>query len=73
MVDQALLEQALKLNDADRAELANAIWNTVDPDAVPVAPEVAALIDQRVADVETHPMQGRPVEDFIEELRARTR
>lgn len=71
MVNQALLDEALKLNDADRAELANAIWNTVDPEAVPVPDEVAALIDQRVADLEAHPMQGRPVEEFIAELRAR--
>lgn len=71
MVNQVLLEQAKQLSEAERVELADAIWQTVDADSLPVSPEVAALIDQRVAQVKANPMQGRPSEAVVAELRAR--
>ena len=71
MVNQVLLEQAKQLSEAERVELADAIWQTVDVDSLPVSPEVAALIDQRVAQVKANPMAGRSSDDVVADLRAR--
>lgn len=71
MVNQVLLEQAKQLSEAERVELADAIWQTVDADSLPVSSEIATLIDQRVAEVKANPMAGRPSDEVVAELRAR--
>ncbi len=71
MVNQTLLDQAKQLTVAERVELADAIWQTVDADSLPVTPEVAALIDQRVVQVKANPMAGRSSDEVVAELRAR--
>lgn len=70
MVDQALLQQAMKLSDAERAELADAIWHTIDPDALPVSPAELAFVEKRIAEADAHPEQSRPWEEARAELRA---
>lgn len=45
MVNQGFLEKAQQLEDADKVKLAEALLNSVHPDALPVASEEAALVE----------------------------
>jgi putative addiction module component (TIGR02574 family) len=71
MVDQALLEQMKRLGVEDRLEIIGALWDTIDPDTLPVEPEVATLIDERLADADADPLAGESWEDVRESLRLR--
>lgn len=71
MVNQVHLEKANPLSGAERVDVADAIWQTVDPDSPRGSPDVAALIDQRIAEVGANPMAGQAAEEVVEELRAR--
>jgi len=53
MVDRVLLEQVLQLGEPERREL----WAMIDSsfDDGYVSPEVAAIIDQRIAEADAHP------------------
>ena len=71
MVERALLEQMKGLGVDDRLEIIGALWDTIDPDALPVEPGVAALIDERLAEADADPLMGEPWEDVKESLRLR--
>lgn len=71
MVDRALLAQAKELGVAERIELINELWASIDADSLPVAPAEAALIDQRLADADADPLVGRSWEDVETSLRSR--
>ena len=71
MVDRALLEQMKRLGVEDRLEIIGALWDTIDPDALPVEPEVATLIDERLAESDADPLAGESWEDVKESLRLR--
>lgn len=71
MVDPTLLQQARRLDVADRIELINALWSTIDGDALPVSPEVAALVDQRILEADAEPSAGRPWDEVEHGLRDR--
>jgi putative addiction module component (TIGR02574 family) len=71
MVDRALLEQVRQLDDADRLELLGEIWDTLDADALPVTPEVADLIDKRIADADQDPGHSQPWSEVLADLRNR--
>ena len=71
MVDQALVERARSLEVAERVELINELWASIDQEALPVTPDEAALIDQRLAEADANPLAGRSWEDVEATLRAR--
>ena len=71
MVDPALLEQAMNSSIEERLAIIGELWDSIDHATRPVSPAVAALIDERVADAEANPLDGRPWEDVEQTLRAR--
>lgn len=73
MVDQALLSQAKGLGVAERVELINELWASIDADVLPVSPAEAALIDQRLDEADAEPLVGRSWEDIEASLRSRFR
>jgi putative addiction module component (TIGR02574 family) len=73
MVDQALLEQTKQLDVADRVELINELWASIDADSLPVSPAEAELIDQRLEDADAQPLVGRPWGELEASLRSRSR
>lgn len=73
MVDQTLLSQAKGLGVAERVELINELWASIDADVLPVSPAEAALIDQRLAEADVEPLVGRSWEDVEASLRSRIR
>lgn len=71
MVHQALLAQAKELGVAERVELINELWASIDADVLPVSPAEAALIDQRLAEADAEPLVGRSWEEVEASLRSR--
>lgn len=55
MVSTALISQVKTLSVADRLELIGAVWETLLPSEVPVTADEVALLDARLADLETNP------------------
>jgi putative addiction module component (TIGR02574 family) len=73
MVDQTLLTQAKGLDVAERVELINELWASIDADALPVSSAEAALIDQRLDEADAEPLAGRSWEAVEASLRSRIR
>lgn len=71
MVDHGLLSQAKELGVAERIELINALWASIDADSLPVTPAEAALVDQRLAEADANPLVGRSWDDVESSLRNR--
>lgn len=71
MVDHGLLERALRLDEGERRELVELLQDSLDN--TPVTPEVAALIDQRLAEADAHPEDFMTLDEFEREVRARRR
>lgn len=69
MVDQALLERALRLDESGRRELISVLQDSLGDGEV--SPEVAAIIDQRLAAADTTPDQFATLDDFEREVLAR--
>ena len=70
MVDQALLEQVMRLDESTRRELRDAIDDSLDDGYV--SSEIAAIIDQRIAEADANPEDSVTLEDFEREVRARS-
>ena len=68
MVDQELLERASRLDAEARRELRDALD---DSPPVEITPELAALLDERLADAEAHPEEGIPWEDVRGRMRTK--
>lgn len=71
MVNHALLAQAKGLGVAERVELINELWASIDADVLPVSPAEAALVDQRLAEADAEPLVGRTWKDVEASLRSR--
>jgi putative addiction module component (TIGR02574 family) len=71
MVDPVLVEQATSLSVDERLELIGAVWDSIDHSTRPVSPAVAALIEERVGDAQTNPLDGRSWKDVRQSLRER--
>ncbi len=69
MVDKALLEQVMRLDEPARRELRDALDASLDEGDVP--PGIAAIIHQRLADAIEHPEDSVALDDFEREVRAR--
>jgi putative addiction module component (TIGR02574 family) len=63
MIDETLLAKVASLSPADRLELIGAVWDTLSPDDLPVTDAERALLDARLADMETHPNDQSPWPD----------
>ena len=71
MVDQTILSQATRLDVAERVELINALWASIDADELPVPSTEADLVDQRLAEADVEPLVGRSWESVETALRRR--
>lgn len=70
-MDQALLERVLQLDADERRELVTAVQESLD-DEEPT-PEVAALIDERIAETDANPDDFVSLDEFEREVRANRR
>jgi putative addiction module component (TIGR02574 family) len=55
MIDESLMEQITKLEPAERLELIEAVWDSLSPDDLPLTEADRALLDARLADMESNP------------------
>ena len=55
MIDESLMEQIVRLEPTERLELIEAVWDSLSPDDVPVTKAERALLDARLADMESNP------------------
>ena len=69
MVAQALLEQVMRLDESTRRELRDAIEDSLDDRYV--SPEIAAIIDRRIAEADADPDGFMTLDDFEREVQAR--
>jgi len=60
MIDESLLAKVASLSPADRLELVGAVWDTLSPDDLPLTDAERALLDARLADVESNPEDQSP-------------
>jgi hypothetical protein len=69
VVEQTLLERVLRLDGSSRLEL----WAAIDAsfDDGTVDPEVAMVIDQRLATVRAHPRDYLSLDEFEREVNSR--
>lgn len=73
MVEQSLVERARRLEVSERLELIGELWDTIDADALPVSPSVAAVIDERLAAADAAHLSGREWADVEADLRKTAR
>jgi putative addiction module component (TIGR02574 family) len=60
MIDQSLIAKISSLSAADRLELIRVVWDSLSPDELPMTDAEKALIDSRLADMESHPDDQSP-------------
>lgn len=68
-----LLEQALRLSTEERLQLIEALWKTFSEEDLPVTPEERALLDDRLADLDTRPGDQSPWPEVKARLEQRRR
>jgi putative addiction module component (TIGR02574 family) len=68
-----LLAEALKLSPSDRLQLIEALWDTLSEEDIPVTREERALLDARLADLETNPGDQSPWSEVRARLDQRPR
>lgn len=75
MKRSALLEEASRLDVAERIELVEEIWETLsaDPGALPVSPAHQQELDARLSDLEAYPEAGGSWAEVRERLERRRR
>ncbi len=60
MIDESLMAKIASLNPADRLELIGVVWDSLSPDDLPVTEAEKALLDARLADMESNPDDQSP-------------
>ena len=55
MIDESLMEQIVRLKPAERLELIGVVWDSLSPDDLPITEAERALLDARLADMESNP------------------
>lgn len=69
---EKLIEELLALSPAERIDLAEMLWDSVEPkDLPPLTPEQKQEIDRRMAAHENDPSTAIPWEDVRDWLRSR--
>jgi len=72
-MNKDVLAEALKLSPGDRLQLIEALWDTLSEEDIPVTPEERALLDARLADLETNPGDQSPWSEVKARLEQRRR
>jgi len=70
MVDQQLLERVTRLPRAEREEMFDALKYTLSDDEPDFTPELAAMLNGRLANYREHPETGIPATESVAMLRA---
>jgi len=71
-MNKALLQELLQLTPAERIELAQELWDSVESgEFPPLTPDQMAEIDRRIEAHEKDPGRAIPWEEVRERLRAR--
>ncbi len=68
-----LLDEARRLSPRDRLQLIEALWDTLSEEDLPVTTEERALLDTRVADMESNPDDQSPWSEVKTRLEQRRR
>lgn len=68
-MDRALVEQAKSLAVKDRWELVNELWESIEHEDFPIAPEVSTLLRERQAEYEGLPLKGPTLAEITAEWR----
>ena len=55
MIDESLMEQIVRLEPTERLELIEAVWDSLTQDDLPITEADRALLDARLADMESNP------------------
>jgi putative addiction module component (TIGR02574 family) len=55
MINEPLMEQIVRLEPTERLELISAVWDSLSPHDLPVTDAERALLDARLADMESNP------------------
>jgi putative addiction module component (TIGR02574 family) len=71
-MNKALRDQAMKLPPAERAELAQDLWDSLaEHELPPPTPEQLEEIDRRIEEHRKDPGSAIPYEEVLERLRSR--
>jgi putative addiction module component (TIGR02574 family) len=71
MVNSALLGQVKRLSATERMELIGAVWESLEPDEIPVSNSDKALLDSRLEDAQQNPQDQSPWPEVRERLKQR--
>ena len=63
MIDESLMEKIVSLKPADRLELIGVVWDSLSANYLPVTDAERALLDARLADMESNPDDQSPWSD----------
>ena len=68
------LDDLKKLTVPERLQIVEALWDSIaeESSALPVTAEQAAILDERLAEMESDPDSGRPWEEFRRTLDKRS-
>ena len=68
-----LLAAALRLSTSERLQLIEALWDTLTDDDIPIMSEERAVLDKRLAELETNPDAQSPWSEVKARLEQRRR
>lgn len=71
MVDAALLNQAQRLDDAEKLEMIHALWDSLDHDKREVSQETRTLVRTRALDADANPDDQLTSEEFWRSINSR--
>jgi hypothetical protein len=72
-MDRTLAEQAKSLAVADRWELTAELWESMESEDFPIAPEIQALLHERRAEYAGLPLEGPTLADITAEWHRKQR
>jgi len=70
MIRDDLLSQLRVLSVAERIELIGVLWQTLPPEDLPVSTQDQALLDERLADLDSQPADQSPWAEACDRLRS---
>jgi putative addiction module component (TIGR02574 family) len=71
-MNKVLLQELLQLSPAERVEIAQELWDSIEEaDLPPLTPAQTEEIHRRIAEYERNPSRAIPWEEVRERLRAR--
>ena len=73
MIDDALLGQVKRMSAAERIELISAVWESLNPNEIPISDAEKALLDERLKDAEQNPHDQSPWPTVRERLKHQPR